>query len=301
VCLPQQVESSSGYIVRERGFIVWVVLGILLLVLLNLPTGLSRNIKAMVREGLAPLQGLVSGTSHKALETLESVRGIGGLVAENQQMAGELVRLRNEVNHLKSLETENISLRQQLRFTQDSSRHLIPAEVIARDISGWWHTLRVGSGSADGVELNRAVVTLDGLVGRTVGVSPRTADVLLLSDPTCRVSARISRTGSFGIVTGRGRSNRGQVICQMEFINKDAPVRIGDEVLTSGLGGVFPSGLLIGYVDRVVLDESGLYQRALVLPKADLGSVSYVFVVEEEGDPINELLRTKGLIGEGAL
>jgi rod shape-determining protein MreC len=271
----------------------------LLLVVLNLPERVSDQAKSSVREGLAPLQEAVSGTGHRLREGVESLRGIGDLVSENRTMAGELVRLRNEARRLETLEQENIRLRQQLRFVESGARDLIPCEVIARDISGWWQTIRLQKGSADGVERNMAVVTTEGLVGRTVAVSPRTADVLLLSDPGCRVSAQIARMGVFGVLTGRGTSWKGQVSCVMDFINKNTPVRPGDEVVTSGLGGVFPKGLLVGYVDRVERDESDLYQRAYIIPKADLASLNYVFVVAQRSDPIVEMLRTRGMPGEG--
>ena len=79
----------------------------------------------------------------------------------------------------------------------------------------------------------------------------------------------------------------------MEFINKDKPVLPGDEVVTSGLGGIFPKGLLIGYVDSVSIDRSGLYQQAHIIPKAEVGGLYYVFVVKEEEGPIDRLLKSK--------
>jgi len=285
--------------VRDQGFIVWVVLGAALLAVLNLPESVTQHMKAVFREGLAPLQGAISSVSRKSQESIEAIRGIGGLVTENQKMAAELVRLRNEVRLLKTYETENIALRQQLDFDQRSARDLIPAEIITRDVSGWWQTVRLGKGATDGVTANLAVVTSDGLVGKTVAASPRTADVLLISDPTCKVSAQISRTGLYGIVSGKGRTRKGEVFCEMNFINKDKPVKVGDEAVTSGLGGIFPRGLLIGYVDSVELDPSGLYQKALIIPKADLGALDYVFVVAEESDPVDELLQSQG-VAEGS-
>lgn len=267
------------------------------MVVLNLPDSMTRHVKSAVREGLAPLQAALSSTSRKTRESLEAIRGIGGLVKENEKMSGELVRLRNELRQREALEKENIALRQQLAFARRTTRDVIPCEVIARDISGWWQTVRLGKGRADGVEVNMAVVTSDGLVGKTVAVSPRTADVLLLSDPGCKVSAQITRTGAFGIVSGRGTSWKGQASCEIEFVNKNTSTRAGDEVVTSGLGGVFPKGLLIGYIDHVDMDKSGLYQVAQVVPRADLGGLDYIFVVAERSDPVEELLRTKGLTG----
>jgi rod shape-determining protein MreC len=276
---------------RDRSIVLWVVLGAVLLVVLNLPASVSGRAKAMLREGIAPLQGALSGFSRWVGESVRSVRGIGGLLRENQQMSAELVRLRNEVRDLQALSQDNAELREQLQFTAQTKRRLTPCEVIARDITGWWETIRLSKGVSDGVSMDMAVITSDGLIGRTVDVSARTCDVLLISDPGCKVSARIVRTGAFGVVEGSGPAKSGQAACQMGFINKNVPVLPGDEVVTSGLGGVFPKGLLIGYVDKIYKDETGLFQRADILPKADLGILTYVFVVAEQGDEADPYLR----------
>ncbi|MCO5045198.1 MAG: rod shape-determining protein MreC [Kiritimatiellae bacterium] len=266
---------------RERRFTIWVVLAILLLVLLNLPAAQTLGVKNAVRSGLAPLQESVSNGWHRLREGWATVRGLGGMAIENQRMATEVARLLGEVRDLKLLERENEQLRSVLGFTSRAQRDLIPAEVIARSRDGWWQTLRLNKGAEHGAAPNQAVISVDGLVGRVLSVSGRTSDVLLLSDPTCRVSAQILRTGAFGIVSGRGPQWDGSVVCRMEFINKNIPVQPGDEVITSGLGGVFPRGLLIGYVDRVSTDRSGLYQYADIISKADLGTLQYVFAVRD--------------------
>ncbi len=271
---------------REKSFALWIVVGAVLLAVVNLPTPVSESFKASVRDAVAPLQGLLSGFWTAMGETVRSVRGIGGLVEENRLLSLEMARLRNEVRDLKGLEEQNSQLRESLGFVRRTSQWLIPCEVIGRDISGWWQTIRVDKGRADGVLADMAVITSDGLVGRTVAVSLHTADVLLITDPTCRVSAQVSRTGAFGVVRGVGAPLRGTVVCHMDFINRTRPVRAGDEVVTSGLGGVFPKGLLIGYADGVSMDDTGLYQSAEVVPRADIGTLLHVFVVvrEEEGE-----------------
>lgn len=284
---------------RDRSIVLWVVLGAVLLVVLNLPASVSDRAKGMLREGIAPLQGALSGFSRWIGESVRSVRGIGGLVRENQQMSAELVRLRNEVRDLRSLIQDNAELREQLQFTTQAKRQLTPCEVIARDITGWWETIRLSKGLSDGVSMDMAVMTSDGLIGKTVDVSARTCDVLLISDPACKVSARIVRTGAFGVVAGIGPAKAGQAACQMEFINKNVPVLPGDEVVTSGLGGVFPKGLLIGYVDKIYKDETGLFQRADIIPKADLGMLTYVFVVAEQGDEVEDYPRKTSSLDGG--
>ncbi|NCC52254.1 MAG: rod shape-determining protein MreC [Spartobacteria bacterium] len=270
-----------------------MVIILVLVALLNLPDAVSGRVKDALREGVAPLQQVFSVFSFRIKEAGTALRGLGGAVRENREMAAELTRLRGYVRHLREVENENIELRNQLLFSRRSERELIPCEVIGRDISGWWHSVRLWNGRADGVETNQAVITSDGLVGKVMDVSAHTSDVLLISDPNCRISVRISRTGSFGISTGRGASLSGEPLCQLDFIDKNSEIRPGDEVTTSGLGGVFPRGLLVGYIENVTQDESGLYQSAHIVPTADLGKLAYVFVVSEKEDPAEALLRQK--------
>lgn len=278
---------------NRRGLSIWLILGTALLVALNLPESVSHGGKSAIREFLAPLQQLVARIHYGSRQWINTVRGLGDMAVDNLHMAAELTRLRTELRYLEALEQENIALRAQLGFLSRPDRELIPAEVIGRDISSWWQTVRIGKGLAEGVEASMAVVTPDGLLGRTKNVSVGTADVLLISDPSSRISALLTRSGAHGILKGRGTSARGLPILRMEFINKDIEVRPGDEVVTSGLGGTFPRGLLIGYVERAQRDESGLYQLAEVVPSADIGRASYCFVVAESPDPVEALFRLR--------
>lgn len=278
---------------RERSITIWLILGTALIVALNLPESVSNRGKAVIREFLSPLQSLVSSINHNARQGFNALRGLGDMALDNRNMAAEVTRLRSELRYLEAMEQENIELRAQLGYLSRPERELIPAEIIARDISGWWQTVRIGKGMAEGVEEHMAVVTPDGLVGRTMNVSAGTADVLLVSDPSCRVSAYLPRTQSHGIASGRGLSVMGLPLLRMEFINKDKEIRPGDEVLSSGLGGTYPKGILIGYVERVTMDGSGLFQVAEIAPTADIGRLAYCFVVAEIPDPVETLLRRR--------
>ena len=264
---------------RQRNLTVWLGLLALLLAVLNLPPAASQSVKNLVRETIAPLQESMTDVLRSLREGVASVRGLGGLVDENKRLSQEVVRLLAQQRENKVLQRENEDLRRQLGFVARAAEDLVAGEVVSRSRDGWWSTLRINKGASDGLKPEQAVISMDGLVGKTVSVSERTADVLLLSDPTCRVAAQILRTGSFGLVAGRGPSWDGQVVCRMEFINKNVPIVPGDEVITSGLGGVFPKGLLIGYVDRVYTDRTGLYQYADIISQADLGLLHYVFAV----------------------
>jgi rod shape-determining protein MreC len=279
--------------VRERHYAVWLLLGVALIVVLNLPDSMTKRGKAAIRDFLAPLQELVTRGQQQSGQWLGAIQELGELAVENQEMAAELTRLRSEIRYLEALQDENRALRTQLGFLSRPDYALIPTEVIGRDVSGWWQSVRVGKGLAEGIESDMAVVTPDGVVGRIDAVSAGTADILLISDPGSTLAAHLPVADAFGILSGDGISARGAARLEMRFINKNARIELGEEVVTSGLGGDFPRGLLIGYITAVTMDESGLYQRATVTPSADLGRLAYCFVIAETPDPVETLLRPR--------
>lgn len=259
-----------------------------LLILLNLPGAASRAVKTAVREAAAPLQALWADVALRAREGAATVRGLGGLAGRNRELEAELLLLRGENRELQVFREENEQLRLLLGYPARTPRSLIAAEIISRDASGWWQSLRLGRGARDGLAAGRAVVTPDGLVGRTLEVTPRTAEVLLLTDPSSRIAAEVPRAGAFGIVSGQGVRADGRVTLRMDYLDRHREVRPGDAVVTSGLGGVFPRGLLIGHVgaaDHANPEALGLHQGATVLPRVDLGALRHVFVLAEPPEP----------------
>ncbi len=263
---------------ERRTVLRWVAAAGALLLILLLPDGCTARLKGLFKNTITPVQTGFHKGSRSLKAGVDSVRGFGGLAEENRRLKGELVRLQAEERLTKNVEAENHKLRRLLTFHKKQVRTLIPAEIAARSINGWWQSVRINKGLKDNIPGNRAVISPDGLVGRTAEVSAHTAEVLLLSDPACKVSARVSRTGSFGLVTGQGVNRKGYPTAKMRFIHKDTPVRVGDDVVTSGLGGVFPRDVLIGRIEAISTEESGLYQVADILPQAIINLTDVVFV-----------------------
>jgi rod shape-determining protein MreC len=273
--------------VEQKKVMKWIAAALALLLILLLPDSFTVRVKALFRDLITPVQSSILNVGRSLKAGADSVRGFSGLAEDNLRLKGEVVRLQAESRLNATIAEENLKLRRMLDFHERQSKALIPAEVAARSISGWWQGVRLAKGLDDGISPNRAVISPDGLVGRTAEVSARTAEVLLLSDPACKVSARVSRTGSFGLVTGQGVNLKGYPVARMEFIYKDIPIRVGDEVVTSGLGGVFPRDVLIGYIESISTEESGLYQVAEILPQAVVSLADVVFVSADggEGEP----------------
>lgn len=276
---------------RNRKLIYTGAAGTLLVLAFILPSSFSLKGKGAVRGVLAPAERGTSGLAQRLNEAAAAIRGIGGMVEKNRELAHELVRIQTELNTLRDAEAENVRLRRAFKFYRQRPETLIPCDVISRNISGWWNTVRVGKGSAAGIKTSHAVISPDGLVGKTVEVSKNTAEVLLVSDPAFRVSAKVDRVHTFGLVRGAGADLKGQPVARMDFINKDAKIKVGDEVVTSGLSGqsgAFPKGVHIGYIVNVHQDGSGLYQYAELAPSATVGLLDYVFAVSgqaAEGAP----------------
>jgi rod shape-determining protein MreC len=259
---------------------------LLLVVFLPLPA-LTLKGKGAVRGAMAPAERGTSSLWKRLSEASAVIRGIGGALEENRELIHEKARLKAELSRLSDAEADNERLRRAFNFHREQPFSMIPCDVVSRNISGWWNTVRIGKGSRDGIEEGHAVISPDGLVGKTTEVSPLTTEVLLLSDPACRVSARIRRADVFGLVRGMGTSLGGEPLVRIEFVNKDIEIRVNDEVVTSGLGA-FPKGVHIGYINKIHKDASGLFQTAEVVPRATVGLLDYVFVLTSNQQEGNE-------------
>jgi len=197
------------------------------------------------------------------------------LVKENILLKEKIKELDAQISELKEIEKENQRLRSLLDFKKRREFSVISAQVIARDASIWSDTAIIDKGRKSGITPNMAVVTEDGLVGRITEVGSTVSRVLLVTDPESRVGAILQDSRELGIVEGTLRS-----ILKMRYLNIDADVKEGDAVLTSGFGGNFPKGILIGKVIKVEMDKSKLYKYAYIKPAVNLGKLEEILCVK---------------------
>jgi len=215
----------------------------------------------------------------------------GTITLENGELAEQNAELQARMLRFEELERENAGLRAALGLSANHVRS-VSAEVVSRDgvASGWLKTVRINKGERDGVRKNAPVINEKGLVGRVFETSRLTADVLLLADPNSSVSCYVERIGesAHGVLTGDGFASAGGgellftgVVKPLTFdyLDKDVEIRVGDRILTSGLGGIFAKGIAVGVVTEVETAKSKLYQTAKIAPYADLKTVSLVFVL----------------------
>jgi rod shape-determining protein MreC len=153
---------------------------------------------------------------------------------------------------------------------------MVPANVVAQDLSPWFQAVIIDQGSSAGIGAGMPVITDSGVVGVVAGTTPGASKVLLVIDPQSRVDVYVQRTRARG--TLRGRTD---LDCEFLNVLREDDVREGDLVLTSGLAAMYPKGLVVGRVSRVERKPFGLFQRAEVEPAVDFSKLEEVFVILE--------------------
>jgi rod shape-determining protein MreC len=196
------------------------------------------------------------------------------LKEENLQLQEEVRRLQRENDELRESTQAVERLQRLLLFKERVSAAMIPAEVIAYSPSAWFRTIVINKGLRDGVRQGMPVVTWEGVVGKVMRISPGSSIILLSIDRNFSVDVLVQRTRTRGIVEGDGGSR-----CQLQYVPRTGDIQIGDRIITSGLGGVFPKGLSMGKVVSVEKKDYGLFQTVEVRPSADFLRLEEVMVI----------------------
>lgn len=192
----------------------------------------------------------------------------------NLELNRQLIELSTRSAKFTEDHYENIRLRRMLGFDLQLPYSLVPAEVVGLKPGLVSKSIVINAGSAKGIEINMPVVTADGIVGKTISVEANSAVVQLLIDHNCKVSAIDQNSRAMGIIRWRGGK-----ILEMGDVTIESEIAVGDTVVSSGLGGIFPPGLLVGFVKSTKDVESTLFKEVRVEPSVDFGSLEEVFVV----------------------
>ncbi|WP_088103704.1 rod shape-determining protein MreC [Halalkalibacter urbisdiaboli] len=246
----------------------------------------------VMRDAVGWVQTVFMKPAHFAAGFFENVRDIKDIYNENQLLKARLEEYAQISVERNLLRNENETLRQMLELEESLNDYLIrPAVVIHRNPDLWEQHVGLNRGSQHGVDENMAVIdSQGGLIGKVKRVSEFTSFVQLLSDNdrTNRVSAQILMDEpEVGFIEGYD-TERGLLI--MRKLDIEANIELNQMVTTSGLGDVYPSGLLIGEVVEVVPDEYGLTQNAYIKPTADFASLDYVYIIERSSATLDPAL-----------
>ncbi|RKX29043.1 MAG: rod shape-determining protein MreC [Candidatus Zixiibacteriota bacterium] len=225
-------------------------------------------------------QSILTGLYYPFFKVRSSYEMLASQASANAQLRESLTEASLKISLFSEALRENERLRSALGFEQPPGYRLMPAEVIS--VSGYQTPVAaiINRGSYNMIQLNQPVINQDGLIGRISSVTPDFATVQFLTDPTNRIAARIASSREMGIV--KYVVDEGMILDNFPL---HGSVKVGDTVLSSGLGGVYPAGLTVGLVTSVEHNEEEPFCRIIIEPTANFHSIEELFVLEAENRP----------------
>ncbi|MDY6291390.1 MAG: rod shape-determining protein MreC [Succiniclasticum sp.] len=239
-------------------------------------------VNAVVNTVLLPFNEAVRFVSDQASSFRDSSRLNATLQEENAKLKAELDTLRNAEYRLKLMETENKELLAMAGYKQQNDRlTLLSARVVGVSLGDLHEYFFLDKGAADGVREDMVITSSEGIAGVVDQVYRHYSRFMLISASQSRIGVKVLRRESraVGVLTGKGVD---RALLQAEYFSRDDDIQVGDMLVTSGIGGKYPSGLYVGKVREVETDVTGLQKLARIEPAANLNHLDRVFVVLRE-------------------
>lgn len=237
-------------------------------------------LEKLVLEMAAPLMDVINTSFKELTNVWERYIFLVGLKEENRHFKKENALLTKQLIQYREGYREGMRLQKLLELKKNLNYPTVAVRVINRNRLSVFQTLLLNKGTVHHLRVGLPVVTDQGAVGRITDASWHVAKVLLLTGENSKIDALIQRTRAQGILEGLGFG------CHLKYIPKTDDVRVGDAVISSGLGGVFPKGLLLGFVTGVDKKDTALFQEIEVTPSVDIARAEEVLVIllDNNGD-----------------
>jgi rod shape-determining protein MreC len=263
---------------RKKNYLALGAVTLLAVLILSLPPRAATRFKLAVSSWFLPLFGLANTAQQLPADLADSVLPRRELLQQIDRLRRTNEVLLAQASQAAAILRENDQLRTQLGWQRQAPWKLKLANVVLREPANWWRTLQIDLGSRDGLRENLPVITIQGLVGRVSAVGFTRSQVVLLGDPNCRVSALVDNPArDTGIIGAGGPLDTSLV--ELTYLSGGVSLKPGQNVFTSGLGGVFPRGIPIGQVVDSRPVEFGLYTEARVKLAVNPGALEQVWVI----------------------
>ena len=267
--------DMQAFIARHRP--VFILAAVLLAQLLLLSLQITRNrdvrlIRVWAVAVIDPFQRSLRGIMDISLGAWRTYRSLLRAQQENQELHTELVSAQSQIQQLSEQGAESLRLRTLLEFKNQLPFQTVAAEVIASSPGENSNAIFIGKGADEGLTSDLAVITPQGIVGKTIAVFSHSSQVLLLTDPSSGVGVMLEKTRVQGVLKGDGQN-----LCLIRYIMNEEPVSSGEAILTSGLDQIYPKGLRVGTI--VGTSAGNIYKNVEVKPAADLNRLETVLVV----------------------
>jgi len=272
-----QPEPKRG---NTRLLVVLVALAVILLTLYfrEGDSGLLHQARSLTLAASAPIARVGTAITSPVGAAGEFLAGLGTSRERLEALEAQNEELRARLAELEEARQENERLRALVDFAEESNLATLGARVIGRPASTWEGAITIDRGSEDGVEAGMPVMAAQGLVGQVATVSPRAATVRLITDQQSGVAGMVQSSRVLGIVRG---SISGAL--SLDFVDRAQVPKAGDVVITSGLGGVYPKGIVVGDVTSVEDHRGELYPRIALTSRVPIGRIEEVLVLVGSG------------------
>jgi rod shape-determining protein MreC len=233
--------------------------------------------KKVVMEAASPVEKGIHSTSRGIKEVWDRYLFLVGLESENRNLRKKIAELQNEINSYREMYYEVGRLKKLLSLEETIIYSAVAARVISHERSSLFKTIIIDKGTDEGLNESLPVVTHQGIVGRVIESSWNVSRVLLVTDYNSNIDALVQGSRAQGIMQGGG-----QQLARLKYVQRTDEVKAGDTVVTSGLGGIFPKGLVLGTVVVAEKGEKGLFQSVEVAPAVDFTKLEEVLVLIPE-------------------
>ena len=269
--------------------ILIIILIILLLIIFSFTLKEDRKLskaESLLKDGLTYSEKIITYPFNYIKENIKEYKKLKDVNKNNNI-------LETSIDRIDSIEAENIELRRQLEKLKEelninytlSDYEYLNATVVSRNVGYWHNKITINKGTYNGVEKDMVVISSKGLIGKVIKTSTFTSDVRLIttSDTSNKISVHISNGDNnlYGLINSYDYNKN---VLELEGISNTKDVNIGDYVYTSGLGGVFPTGILIGIVEEITTDSYDLAKIIKVKPSADFNDINYVSILKRKSD-----------------
>lgn len=222
----------------------------------------------------APIQSMISLTIDHAARFMQNYIFLINTRRDFSQVVEENRKLLNTIHNFKEIEAENKRLRALLQFQEKVEDRKITAQVIAKDVSSEFRSIRINKGSNAGIQRGMAVVTHEGIVGRILRVTADYSDVITMLDNLSSIDSIVQRSRARGLIEGATDTT-----CILRYALRTDDIEVGDVIVSSGLDGVYPKGLMLGNVIKVEKKSFGVTQNVEVQPSVDFSKLEEVLVI----------------------
>lgn len=258
---------------KNRILISVIILSILLFITGRYKADFS--VKQYVMNFFHPLFSYTHSAVEKTQKVFFSLFHFYSLGKSNEQLTRQMEELQNKLLETEEIRKENDRLNELLQFKSQLKFRVVPAKIIGHDSSNWKKSILINKGREDGVLTHHAVICPKGIVGKIVESFDHNAKVMLIIDNDSQVGGMILRTRDIGVLYGRDKD-----ICLLNYLSRNADIKKGDLVITSGFDGFFPKGVILGEVEKVYSEDFGLYKYAEIVPAVDFNKLEEVLVIK---------------------